>query len=83
MFLPAGAPNPVGQGGTADTAHLAVGQHLGFTRGYTIGVMQTEQTNVTVVQSVRSVGMGADIRLYRTGRDVDLIDVRRLSFVIL
>ena len=32
-FLPPGAPNPVGQGGYADTANLAVGQLLGFVRG--------------------------------------------------
>ena len=36
--------------------------------------MQAEQSNVTVVQSVRSIGIGASIRLYRTGRDVDIID---------
>jgi hypothetical protein len=38
-------------------------------------VAQFEVTNVTVIQGIRSIGMGADINIYDGGTNVDMIDI--------
>ena len=84
MFLPPGATNLEGQGGiaghcsdgsTKPSCFIAAGQTYGFARGYTIGVIRVRDSNVSVVQGIRSIGMGASIDLPGPGVDVDIIDV--------
>lgn len=67
--------NHDGPRGQATCNNMTVGGWVGLVRGATIGIGQFEQTNVTIVQSIRSVGIGADIRLYRGGQNVELIDI--------
>jgi hypothetical protein len=67
--------NHDGPHGQSTCNNMTVGGWVGLVRGATIGIGQFEETNVTIVQSIRSVGIGADIRLYRGGQNVELIDI--------
>ena len=67
--------NRDGPHGQATCNNLTAGAWVGLVRGATIGIGQFEETNVTIVQSVRSIGIGADITLYRGGQNAELIDI--------
>lgn len=84
VFLPPGATNREHQGniagrcsdgGVRPECEIAVGQTYGFARGYSIGAIQMQDSNTSVVQGLRSIGMGASVDMPGRGADVDIIDV--------